>query len=156
MTAAAPAMSPFMSSIEPAGLIEMPPVSKTTPLPTKASGAAPGAPPFQRSTTSWLSSSEPWPTPSSARIPSSAMAFSSRISTSTPSFMSSRRAARELGGRQHIGWLVDQRAGEQHALGQTLRLRHQTPRGVRLRHGEHDLAHALGLVLVLLFLLGLV
>ena len=40
MTAAAPAMSPFMSSMPPAGLIEMPPVSKTTPLPTKATGCS--------------------------------------------------------------------------------------------------------------------
>ena len=38
VTAAAPPMSPFMSSMPPAGLIEMPPVSKTTPLPTKATG----------------------------------------------------------------------------------------------------------------------
>ena len=56
MTAAAPAMSPFMSSMRgAAGLIEMPPVSNTTPLPTKASGCASAAPPFQRSTTSRLS-----------------------------------------------------------------------------------------------------
>src|SRR5664280_2442718 len=40
-TQAAPAMSPFMSSMEAAGLIEMPPVSKQTPLPMKATGAAP-------------------------------------------------------------------------------------------------------------------
>ena len=31
-------MSHFMSSMPPAGLIEMPPVSKVTPLPTKATG----------------------------------------------------------------------------------------------------------------------
>ena len=37
-TQAAPPMSPFMSSMPPAGLIEMPPVSKQTPLPTKATG----------------------------------------------------------------------------------------------------------------------
>ena len=36
--AAAPPMSPFMSSMPAAGLIEMPPVSKQTPLPTKATG----------------------------------------------------------------------------------------------------------------------
>ena len=34
-TQAAPAMSPFMSSMPAAGLIEMPPVSKHTPLPMK-------------------------------------------------------------------------------------------------------------------------
>ena len=37
-TQAAPPMSPFMSSMLPAGLMEMPPVSKQTPLPTKATG----------------------------------------------------------------------------------------------------------------------
>ena len=35
-----PPMSPFMSSMLAAGLIEMPPVSKVTPLPTKATGFA--------------------------------------------------------------------------------------------------------------------
>ena len=39
MTTADPAMSHFMSSMPAAGLIEMPPVSKVTPLPIKASGA---------------------------------------------------------------------------------------------------------------------
>ena len=39
-TAAAPPMSPFMSSMPAAGLIEMPPVSKTTPLPMKQIGLA--------------------------------------------------------------------------------------------------------------------
>ena len=38
MTTPAPAMSHFMSSMPSAGLIEMPPVSKVTPLPTKATG----------------------------------------------------------------------------------------------------------------------
>ena len=35
-TQAAPPMSPFMSSMPAAGLMEMPPVSNTTPLPMKA------------------------------------------------------------------------------------------------------------------------
>ena len=42
ITTPAPAMSHFMSPMPAAGLIEMPPVSKVTPLPTKASGAAAG------------------------------------------------------------------------------------------------------------------
>ena len=51
-TQAAPAMSPFMSSMLPAGLIEMPPVSKQTPLPTKAIGLSVlFDAPFQRITT---------------------------------------------------------------------------------------------------------
>ena len=37
-TQAAPPMSPFMSSMLAAGLMEMPPVSKQTPLPIKATG----------------------------------------------------------------------------------------------------------------------
>ena len=36
MTAAAPPMSDFMSSMPAAGLIEMPPESKVMPLPTRA------------------------------------------------------------------------------------------------------------------------
>src|SRR5215468_1453151 len=40
-TQAAPAMSPFMSSMPAACLIEMPPVSKQTPLPMNATGGAP-------------------------------------------------------------------------------------------------------------------
>ena len=38
-TVAAPPISIVISSIPPAGLIEMPPVSNTTPLPTRANGA---------------------------------------------------------------------------------------------------------------------
>ena len=44
ITVAAPAMSHFISSMLAAGLIEMPPVSKVTPLPTKASGAGCASP----------------------------------------------------------------------------------------------------------------
>ena len=40
-------MSHFIASMPAAGLIEMPPVSKVTPLPTKAVGAPPSSPPFQ-------------------------------------------------------------------------------------------------------------
>ena len=47
-TQAAPPMSPFMSSMPAAPLMEMPPVSKQTPLPTKATGCSPFLPPFQR------------------------------------------------------------------------------------------------------------
>ena len=49
-TAAAPAMSHFMSSMPWAGLIEMPPVSKQMPLPTSASGASVPSLPCQRIT----------------------------------------------------------------------------------------------------------
>ncbi len=98
-TQAAPAMSPFMSSMPAAGLIEMPPVSKHTPLPTMATGAAFfDFAPFQRMTTNRLSRLEPCPTASSAPMPSLAIAFSSKTSTSTPSFPnSSARAAKTSG-----------------------------------------------------------
>ncbi len=48
----------------------MPPESKQTPLPMKATGSTPRLPPFQRMTTSFDSCAEPWPTPSSAPMPS--------------------------------------------------------------------------------------
>ena len=111
-------MSPFMSSMPAAGLIEMPPVSKQTPLPTKATGwrFSPCAP-RQRMTTSRLSRVEPWPTPSSAPMPSLAIAFSSSISTSTPSFFELLGAFGECIRKQHVGRLVDEVAGELDALG---------------------------------------
>ncbi len=62
----------------------MPPVSKTTPLPTSASGAS-SPPPFQRITTTRDGLAEPWPTASSSRMPSFSIAASSRISISSPS-----------------------------------------------------------------------
>ncbi|MOA44975.1 hypothetical protein D3C78_1673240 [compost metagenome] len=45
-TLAAPPMSYFISSISAAGLSETPPVSKVMPLPTRATGASPLAPPW--------------------------------------------------------------------------------------------------------------
>lgn len=74
-----------------AGFSEMPPVSNTTPLPTKASGASPSAPPFQRMMTIFAGVSEPWLTHRSAFMPSSAMRSSSTTSTSTPSASRSLR-----------------------------------------------------------------
>ncbi len=59
-TQAAPAISPFISSMPPADLMEMPPVSKQTPLPTNATGLSPFLPPFQRITTMRPSRTEPW------------------------------------------------------------------------------------------------
>ena len=88
-TAAAPPMSPFISSMPSAGLRLMPPLSKQTPLPTKASGWAFGsAAPFHWMTASWLSRTLPWPTPSSEPMPNFPISFSPRISTVRPSFSS--------------------------------------------------------------------
>ena len=70
MTAAAPPMSPFMSSMPAAGLIEMPPVSKTTPLPMKAIGLSFGLAAVPLHDDQRGGRAVPWPTPSSAPMPS--------------------------------------------------------------------------------------
>ena len=97
-TTPAPPMSIVISSIPAAGLIEMPPVSKVTPLPTRATGAS-SPPPFHCITTTFDGLSEPCPTPRSARMPSFSRSGSSRISTSRPS---SCIAARREIGRAHV------------------------------------------------------
>ena len=72
VTAAAPPISPFMSSMPAPGLIEMPPLSKTTPLPMKATGLSrPAAAPFHCITASRGGLAEPCDTPRSAPMPSS-------------------------------------------------------------------------------------
>ncbi len=58
-TAPAPPMSHFIASIPSAGLIEMPPVSKVMPLPTRTTGVAPALPPFQRIASSRDGRTEP-------------------------------------------------------------------------------------------------
>ena len=89
-------MSIVISSIPCAGLIEMPPVSKTTPLPTIAKGAW-SPPPCQRMTTTLEGLSEPCPTASSARIPRRVSSSSSSTSTSRPSSrIASRRSAKSV------------------------------------------------------------
>ena len=108
-TAPAPAMSHFMSSIPPAGLMEMPPVSKVTPLPMNATGLPaaffPFPPaPFHCITTSRASLEEPWATPSSAPMPSFFISFGPSTSTSMPSFSSSlQRSAISSGWRMFGG-----------------------------------------------------
>ena len=100
ITTPAPPMSYFMSSIWSAGLIEMPPLSKVTPLPTKAIGPLPLdlAAPFQRMTSNWDSFAEPWPTPSSAPMPSLCISFLPSTWIFRPSFVSLRASAtKDLG-----------------------------------------------------------
>ncbi len=99
--------------------MEMPPVSKQTPLPTKATGWAFGsAAPFHWMTASWLSRTEPWPTPSSEPMPSLRhLGSSPRISTSRPSALQRLHAPRELVRVKHVGGFGDQVAGEAHAVG---------------------------------------
>ena len=100
ITTPAPPMSHFMSSMPPAGLMEIPPVSKVTPLPTKAMGAFfdPLGAPFQRITTMRDSRALPWPTASRAPMPSLRMRASVSTSTATPSRVRVlARAARDSG-----------------------------------------------------------
>ena len=104
-------MSPFMSSMLAAPLMEMPPVSKQTPLPTKATGCSPFLAPFQRMITVRLGCVEPWPTPSSAPMPSLVIALTSSTSTSTPSFLSwLARRANSIGYSTFGGSLTSSRA----------------------------------------------
>ena len=111
VTAAAPPMSPFMSSMPAAGLIEMPPESKTTPLPTKATGLSFGLPPFHCMTTRRGGLTEPCATPSSAPMPSFFISFSVRTSTLTPSASSSLAlAANSTGPSTLAGSLTRSRA----------------------------------------------
>ncbi len=113
ITAAPPAMSNFMSSMPPAGLMEMPPVSKVTPLPTKAMGFCaalaflpPLPPPDAPShciTAMRGSFSLPWATPRIAPIPSFFISFGPRISTCTPSFSRSRQRSAMVSGLSTLG-----------------------------------------------------
>ena len=91
-------MSHFMSSIPDAGFKEMPPVSKQTPLPTKAIGFSPRFPPFQRITTNLLSLEDPCPTPRSAPIPNFDISFSPSTSTLRPSFRNAVSFLAKLSG----------------------------------------------------------
>ncbi len=93
-TTPAPAMSHFMSSMPPAGLMLMPPVSKVTPLPMKAIGFDPSLAPFQRMITARGSLSLPCATPSRAPKPSFAISLGPSTSTVRPNRVSAsqRRA----------------------------------------------------------------
>ena len=95
--AAAPAMSPRISSMPAAGLMEMPPVSKQTPLPTKATGAAFSLP-GQRSTTSLGPCSAPPPTAHNAPMPSAAKRLPSSTSTFRPKSRNARSLSAKLAG----------------------------------------------------------
>ena len=98
-----------------APLMEMPPVSKQTPC-NESNGliallaAVPahdhGAP----------GCVEPCATPSKAPMPSFFISLTSSTSTSTPSFLSWARAARELHRIQHVRRLVDEFARDHHAV----------------------------------------
>ena len=81
-----PPISYFISSIPFEGLIDMPPVSKVTPLPTNATGLFPFPffEPYHFITTSFDGFSLPWPTQSKEPIPNFFILVSSSTSTFTP------------------------------------------------------------------------
>ncbi len=113
-------MSPFMSSMPAAGLIEMPPVSNTTPLPMKASGLARfDLAPCHCMMATRAGRTLPCATDSSVLIFSSVSASTSRISTSSPIRLELLDAIGELDRAQHVGGLVDEIAGEVDADGES-------------------------------------
>ena len=82
-TLAAPHMSYFISSIVGDGLMEMPPVSKVTPLPTSTMGLSFVLPPLYSAIMSLGASREPAVTDSKAPMPSfSICAFSIMVTFS--------------------------------------------------------------------------
>lgn len=78
-TAAAPPMSPFISSICSAGLIERPPLSKVSPLPTSTSGLSSAALPCQRNTAKMGARVLPCPTAASRFRPCTVGSSSSTL-----------------------------------------------------------------------------
>ena len=119
ITAAPPAMSPFISPMFSAGLIEMPPVSKVMPLPTSASGfAVAGAVVAQDDEARLLQRCRPR-RPARRPCPSRASSPGRRPRTRARLFAaSSCGLVRHLGRRQVVGRLVRQVAAEVRRLGQ--------------------------------------
>ena len=108
-------MSPFMSSMPDAGLIEMPPVSKHTPLPMNATGGVPFLPPFQRMTTMRLAMLGALPDPEQRVHPQFLHRGNVKNLNGYAEFLEAVGAAREFLRKQHIGRLVDEVARQQHA-----------------------------------------
>ena len=92
-TLAAPHMSNFISSMVAAGLMEIPPESKVTPLPTSTTGASPRTPPVYSRTMSLGGWRLPRATASRAPMPSSRIRSSSRTSAESESNSSARASA---------------------------------------------------------------
>ena len=86
-------MSYFMSSMPLAGLMEMPPASKVSPLPTIASLGASGPTPSCRSTIRRGGWSEPRATDSKASMPSAAISSRPRIVHVSPTAAAISRAS---------------------------------------------------------------
>ena len=101
ITAAAPDLSCFISSIRSGGLRLIPPESKQTPLPTIASRRS-GCLSQPGSLTAIIrgSCSAPWPTPSSAFMPSAAISGGPSTSTVQPSASSCRATSAMRSGKR--------------------------------------------------------
>ena len=113
--------------------MEMPPVSKHTPLPTKHSGLARlDLAPFHCSTTTREGRTLPCPTASSAPIFSSAELVLVEHLDLQAGGGQLAHAVGELDGAQHVGRLVDEVAGEEDAFGQRLARLEQLGRGIGL------------------------
>ena len=124
-TQAAPAMSPFMSSMPAAGLIEMPPVSKVTPLPTKTTGSPPraGALPLHHHHVARPSAPL---RDGEQRVHAEPLQRLRRSTLTCDAELGELLGARgELGGTEDVGRLVDEIAGERHAVGDGARARIQ-------------------------------
>ena len=118
MTAAPPAMSSFMRSMPSAGLMEMPPVSNVTPLPTSPSTGDAGAPAgLWRITITRGGSALPRATPRRRPIPSCPISRSPSTSTATPALLqiSAARSAKIEGVRTFEGSLDSSLAKLQHS-----------------------------------------
>ena len=155
MTQAAPAMSPFMSSMPAAGLIEMPPVSKHTPLPMKATGASPFLPPFQRITTTRLVARRALPDAEQRVHAELLQRGHVEHLDRDAGFLERLRAAGEFLRVEDVGRLVDQVARQPHAAGDRFACGVGLARGRGIGDGDGDAA-AFRLVLVVVFALGLV
>ena len=143
-------MSPFMSSMLAAPLMEMPPVSKQTPLPMKATGCSPFFAPFQRITTMRPGCVEPWATPSSAPMPSLVIALTSSTSTLTPSLRSWLARRGEFDGIEHVRRLIDEFARDDDAIDDVRVRRERLSRGGDVIDGDRNIG-AQGRVLAILF-----
>ena len=134
-------MSPFMSSMPPAGLIEMPPESKQTPLPMKATGLAlpaslPRAVPAHHDDAAFLAR---------ALADGQQRAHADFLQLLLvedldldAELLQLLRAAGELLRVEHVRRLVDQGAGQHHPFARSPRGRGGPCRPPGIGHGDDD------------------
>ena len=113
VTVAAPHMSNFISSIDPDGLMLMPPVSKVTPLPIRTMGASSGAPPRYCATISLPGVLLPRVT--DMKAPHAEFLdpfFLQHLDGDSVPVGKLADFVREVGGVAHVGWRVGEIAGQ--------------------------------------------